>query len=142
MALDLIITESLGEKGVGEPQLMQQNTLKSESLGISRPQTSSTDTITYSELMKFSFVRLNFRNENTNHSKIESMTLSTLMYKEYSKQLAVLHRYHLICKDKRLRPLLHDVCTCVYAHKCTHFMLHYLSYLENLNLSFARHLSI
>ena len=37
-------------------------------------------TITYSELMKFSFVHLNFKNEG--------MTLTTLMYKEYPKQLA------------------------------------------------------
>ena len=34
-------------------------------------------TITYSELMKFSFVHLNFKNEG--------MTLTTLMYKEYPK---------------------------------------------------------
>ena len=57
-------------------------------------------TITYSELMKFSFVHLNFKNENTNHSKNEGMTLTTLMYKEYPKQLAVFCRYHLICKIK------------------------------------------
>ena len=49
-------------------------------------------TITYSELMKFSFVHLNFKNEG--------MTLTSLMYKEYPKQLAVFCRYNLICKIK------------------------------------------